>query len=175
MSSCKSSSAMVPPRGSTEGAATEFEYVRELSRRPGLSCSRRRTPYTSPTAATMTSSEGRRRGHFRGGIHRHVIALLNPALTRKARSGYFADRQQGQCQPSGRTARPVWRAPAGKRSSSRPMQWACQHQSWISSSAAGNLTAAVFLPKFAAELKKTFGDVRDIRFYGQPQPDEERA
>ena len=30
-------------KGSTEGAATEFEYVRERPAAPGLSCSRRRT------------------------------------------------------------------------------------------------------------------------------------
>ena len=31
--------------------------------------------------------------------------------------------------------------------------------------ATGNLTAEVFLPKFAAEMKKTFGDVRDMEGY----------
>src|SRR5574343_30326 len=44
--------AMVLLKGSTEGAATEFEYVRELSRRLGLELFTTADAYTSLTAAT---------------------------------------------------------------------------------------------------------------------------
>ena len=105
--------AMVLLKGSTEGAATEFEYVRELSRRLGLELFTTADAYTSLTAATKGTS-------LQGQATRDIFEAVSIAMSslgqiqrRHARRalGYFADRQQGQCQP-GRTARPVGRAPA---------------------------------------------------------------
>ena len=81
--------AMVLLKGSTEGAATEFEYVRELSRRLGLELFTTADAYTSLTAATGTNLQGQATQDIFEAVSIAMSSLASPALTRKARSWLF--------------------------------------------------------------------------------------
>ena len=128
--------AMVLLKGSTEGAATEFEYVRELSRRLGLELFTTADAYTSLTAAT----KGQRQGQSTRDIF-EAVSIAMSSLGKSSADTQGALLAISQIVSKGNVSleelRASWASACPVRSSSRPMQWACQHQSWISSSAAG--------------------------------------
>ena len=79
MSSCKVRARDGPVKGSTEGAATEFEYVRELSRRLGLELFTTADAYTSLTAAT--------KGHqLQGQATRDIFEAVSIAMSSLGKS-----------------------------------------------------------------------------------------
>ena len=154
--------AMVLLKGSTEGAATEFEYVRELSRRLGLELFTTADAYTSLTAATKGTS-------LQGQATRDIFEAVSIAMSSLGKSS--ADTQGAllaisQIVSKGNVSLEELRGQLGERLPGA-FQLAANAMGMSTSEldkfvSSGNLTAAVFLPKFAAELKKTFGDVRDM-------------
>ena len=154
--------AMVLLKGSTEGAATEFEYVRELSRRLGLELFTTADAYTSLTAATKGTT-------LQGQSTRDIFEAVSIAMSSLGKSS--ADTQGAllaisQIVSKGNVSLEELRGQLGERLpgafqlAANAMGMSTQELDKFVSS--GNLTAAEFLPKFAAELKKTFGDVRDM-------------
>ena len=154
--------AMVLLKGSTEGAATEFEYVRELSRRLGLELFTTADAYTSLTAATKGTA-------LQGQATRDIFEAVSIAMSSLGKSS--ADTQGAllaisQIVSKGNVSLEELRGQLGERLpgafqlAANAMGMSTQELDKFVSS--GNLTAAEFLPKFAAELKKTFGDVRDM-------------
>ena len=154
--------AMVLLKGSTEGAATEFEYVRELSRRLGLELFTTADAYTSLTAATKGTT-------LQGQATRDIFEAVSIAMSSLGKSS--ADTQGAllaisQIVSKGNVSLEELRGQLGERLPGA-FQLAANAMGMSTSEldkfvSSGNLTAAVFLPKFAAELKKTFGDVRDM-------------
>ena len=154
--------AMVLLKGSTEGAATEFEYVRELSRRLGLELFTTADAYTSLTAATKGTL-------LQGQATRDIFEAVSIAMSSLGKSS--ADTQGAllaisQIVSKGNVSLEELRGQLGERLPGA-FQLAANAMGMSTSEldkfvSSGNLTAAVFLPKFAAELKKTFGDVRDM-------------
>ena len=154
--------AMVLLKGSTEGAATEFEYVRELSRRLGLELFTTADAYTSLTAATKGTA-------LQGQATRDIFEAVSIAMSSLGKSS--ADTQGAllaisQIVSKGNVSLEELRGQLGERLpgafqlAANAMGMSTQELDKFVSS--GNLTAAEFLPKFAAEIKKTFGDVRDM-------------
>lgn len=154
--------AMVLLKGSTEGAATEFEYVRELSRRLGLELFTTADAYTSLTAATKGTL-------LQGQATRDIFEAVSIAMSSLGKSS--ADTQGAllaisQIVSKGNVSLEELRGQLGERLPGA-FQLAANAMGMSTSEldkfvSSGNLTAEVFLPKFAAELKKTFGDVRDM-------------
>jgi len=154
--------AMVLLKGSTEGAATEFEYVRELSRRLGLELFTTADAYTSLTAATKGTT-------LQGQSTRDIFEAVSIAMSSLGKSS--ADTQGAllaisQIVSKGNVSLEELRGQLGERLPGA-FQLAANAMGMSTSEldkfvSSGNLTAEVFLPKFAAELKKTFGDVRDM-------------
>lgn len=154
--------AMVLLKGSTEGAATEFEYVRELSRRLGLELFTTADAYTSLTAATKGTL-------LQGQATRDIFEAVSIAMSSLGKSS--ADTQGAllaisQIVSKGNVSLEELRGQLGERLPGA-FQLAANAMGMSTSEldkfvSSGNLTAGVFLPKFAAELKKTFGDVRDM-------------
>lgn len=154
--------AMVLLKGSTEGAATEFEYVRELSRRLGLELFTTADAYTSLTAATKGTT-------LQGQATRDIFEAVSIAMSSLGKSS--ADTQGAllaisQIVSKGNVSLEELRGQLGERLPGA-FQLAANAMGMSTSEldkfvSSGNLTAEVFLPKFAAELKKTFGDVRDM-------------
>ena len=154
--------AMVLLKGSTEGAATEFEYVRELSRRLGLELFTTADAYTSLTAATKGTT-------LQGQSTRDIFEAVSIAMSSLGKSS--ADTQGAllaisQIVSKGNVSLEELRGQFGERLPGA-FQLAANAMGMSTSEldkfvSSGNLTAEVFLPKFAAELKKTFGDVRDM-------------
>lgn len=154
--------AMVLLKGSTEGAATEFEYVRELSRRLGLELFTTADAYTSLTAATKGTL-------LQGQATRDIFEAVSIAMSSLGKSS--ADTQGAllaisQIVSKGTVSLEELRGQLGERLPGA-FQLAANAMGMSTSEldkfvSSGNLTATEFLPKFAAELKKTFGDVRDM-------------
>ena len=154
--------AMVLLKGSTEGAAVEFEYVRELSRRLGLELFTTADAYTSLTAATKGTL-------LQGQATRDIFEAVSIAMSSLGKSS--ADTQGAllaisQIVSKGNVSLEELRGQLGERLPGA-FQLAANAMGMSTSEldkfvSSGNLTAGVFLPKFAAELKKTFGDVRDM-------------
>lgn len=154
--------AMVLLKGSTEGAATEFEYVRELSRRLGLELFTTADAYTSLTAATKGTL-------LQGQATRDIFEAVSIAMSSLGKSS--ADTQGAllaisQIVSKGNVSLEELRGQLGERLPGA-FQLAANAMGMSTSEldkfvSSGNLTATEFLPKFAAELKKTFGDVRDM-------------
>lgn len=154
--------AMVLLKGSTEGAATEFEYVRELSRRLGLELFTTADAYTSLTAATNGTL-------LQGQATRDIFEAVSIAMSSLGKSS--ADTQGAllaisQIVSKGNVSLEELRGQLGERLPGA-FQLAANAMGMSTSEldefvSSGNLTAEVFLPKFAAELKNTFGDVRDM-------------
>ena len=154
--------AMVLLKGSTEGAATEFEYVRELSRRLGLELFTTADAYTSLTAATKGTT-------LQGQSTRDIFEAVSIAMSSLGKSS--ADTQGAllaisQIVSKGNVSLEELRGQLGERLPGA-FQLAANAMGMSTSEldkfvSSGNLTATEFLPKFAAELKKTFGDVRDM-------------
>src|SRR5574343_159060 len=154
--------AMVLLKGSTEGAATEFEYVRELSRRLGLELFTTADAYTSLTAATKGTL-------LQGQATRDIFEAVSIAMSSLGKSS--ADTQGAllaisQIVSKGNVSLEELRGQLGERLPGA-FQLAANAMGMSTSEldkfvSSGNLTAEVFLPKFAAELKKTFCDVRDM-------------
>ena len=154
--------AMVLLKGSTEGAAPEFEYVRELSRRLGLELFTTADAYTSLTAATKGTL-------LQGQATRDIFEAVSIAMSSLGKSS--ADTQGAllaisQIVSKGNVSLEELRGQLGERLPGA-FQLAANAMGMSTSEldkfvSSGNLTAEVFLPKFAAELKKTFGDVRDM-------------
>ena len=154
--------AMVLIKGSTEGAAVEFEYIRELSRKLGLELFTTADAYTSLTAATKGTS-------LQGQATRDIFEAVSIAMSSLGKSS--ADTQGAllaisQIVSKGNVSMEELRGQLGERLPGA-FQLAANAMGMSTSEldkfvSSGNLTAEVFLPKFAAELKKTFGDVRDM-------------
>lgn len=154
--------AMVLLKGSTEGAATEFEYVRELSRRLGLELFTTADAYTILTAATKGTL-------LQGQATRDIFESVSIAMSSLGKSS--ADTQGAllaisQIVSKGNVSLEELRGQLGERLPGA-FQLAANAMGMSTSEldkfvSSGNLTATEFLPKFAAELKKTFGDVRDM-------------
>ena len=153
---------MVLLKGSTEGAAVEFEYIRDLSRKLGLELFTTADAYTSLSAATKGTS-------LQGQATRDIFEAVSIAMSSLGKSS--ADTQGAllaisQIVSKGNVSREELRGQLGERLpgafqiAANAMGMSTQELDKFVSS--GNLTAEVFLPKFAAEMKKTFGDVRDM-------------
>ena len=153
---------MVLLKGSTEGAAVEFEYIRDLSRKLGLELFTAADAYVSLTAATKGTS-------LQGQATRDIFEAVSIAMSSLGKSS--ADTQGAllaisQIVSKGNVSMEELRGQLGERLpgafqiAANAMGMSTQELDKFVSS--GNLTAEVFLPKFAAEMKKTFGDVRDM-------------
>lgn len=149
-------------KGSAEGAGVEFEYIRELSRKLGLELFTTADAYTSLTAATKGTS-------LQGQATRDIFEAVSIAMSSLGKSS--ADTQGAllaisQIVSKGNVSMEELRGQLGERLPGA-FQLAANAMGMSTSEldkfvSSGNLTAEVFLPKFAAELKKTFGDVRDM-------------
>lgn len=149
-------------KGSAEGAGVEFEYIRELSRKLGLELFTTADAYTSLTAATKGTS-------LQGQATRDIFEAVSIAMSSLGKSS--ADTQGAllaisQIVSKGNVSLEELRGQLGERLPGA-FQLAANAMGMSTSEldkfvSSGNLTAEVFLPKFAAELKKTFGDVRDM-------------
>ena len=157
--------AMVLLKGSTEGAAVEFEYIKTLANRLGLELGTTADAYVSLTAATKGTS-------LQGQATRDIFEAVSIAMASLGKSS--ADTQGAllaisQIVSKGTVSLEELRGQLGERLpgafqlAASAMGMSTQELDKFVSS--GNLTAEVFLPKFAAEMKKTFGDVRDIEGY----------
>ena len=154
--------AMTLLKGSTAGASTEFEYVRELSRRLGLELFTTADAYVSLTAATKGTA-------LQGQATRDIFEAVSIAMSSLGKSS--ADTQGAllaisQMVSKGTVSMEELRGQLGERLpgafqlAASAMGMSTQELDKFVST--GTLTAAEFLPKFAAEIKKTFGDVRDM-------------
>jgi tape measure domain-containing protein len=157
--------AMVLIKGSTEGAAVEFEYIKTLANRLGLEIGATADAYVSLSAATKGSS-------LQGQATRDIFEAVSIAMSSLGKSS--ADTQGAllaisQMVSKGTVSLEELRGQLGERLpgafqlAASAMGLSTQELDKFVSS--GNLTAEVFLPKFAAEMKKTFGDVRDMEGY----------
>ena len=157
--------AMTLIKGSAAGAAVEFEYVRNLAQRLGLELFTTADAYVSLTAATKGTS-------LQGQATRDIFEAVSIAMSSLGKSS--ADTQGAllaisQIVSKGTVSMEELRGQLGERLpgafqiAANAMGMSTQELDKFVSS--GNLTAEVFLPKFAAEMKKTFGDVRDIEGY----------
>lgn len=157
--------AMTLIKGSAAGAAVEFEYVRNLAQRLGLELFTTADAYVSLTAATKGTS-------LQGQATRDIFEAVSIAMSSLGKSS--ADTQGAllaisQIVSKGNVSMEELRGQLGERLpgafqiAANAMGMSTQELDKFVSS--GNLTAEVFLPKFAAEMKKTFGDVRDIEGY----------
>jgi len=157
--------AMTLIKGSAAGAAVEFDYVRNLAQRLGLELFTTADAYVSLTAATKGTS-------LQGQATRDIFEAVSIAMSSLGKSS--ADTQGAllaisQIVSKGNVSMEELRGQLGERLpgafqiAANAMGMSTQELDKFVSS--GNLTAEVFLPKFAAEMKKTFGDVRDIEGY----------
>lgn len=157
--------AMTLLKGSAAGAAVEFDYVRNLAQRLGLELFTTADAYVSLTAATKGTS-------LQGQATRDIFEAVSIAMSSLGKSS--ADTQGAllaisQIVSKGTVSMEELRGQLGERLpgafqlAANAMGMSTQELDKFVSS--GNLTAEVFLPKFAAEMKKTFGDVRDIEGY----------
>ena len=154
--------AMVLLKGSTEGAAVEFEYIKTLANRLGLELGTTADAYVSLTAATKGTN-------LQGQATRDIFEAVSIAMSSLGKSS--ADTQGAllaisQIVSKGNVSLEELRGQLGERLPGA-FQLAANAMGMSTSEldkfvSSGNLTAEVFLPKFAAELKKTFGDVRDM-------------
>lgn len=154
--------AMVLLKGSTQGAAVEFEYIRNLANRLGLELFTTADAYVSLTAATKGTT-------LQGQATRDIFEAVSIAMSSLGKSS--ADTQGAllaisQMVSKGTVSMEELRGQLGERLpgafqlAANAMGMSTQELDKFV--ATGNLTAEVFLPKFAAEMKKTFGDVRDM-------------
>ena len=157
--------AMVLLKGSTQGAAVEFEYIRNLANRLGLELFTTADAYVSLTAATKGTT-------LQGQATRDIFEAVSIAMSSLGKSS--ADTQGAllaisQMVSKGTVSMEELRGQLGERLpgafqlAANAMGMSTQELDKFV--ATGNLTAEVFLPKFAAEMKKTFGDVRDMEGY----------
>ena len=157
--------AMVLLKGSTQGAAVEFEYIRNLANRLGLELFTTADAYVSLTAATKGTT-------LQGQATRDIFEAVSIAMSSLGKSS--ADTQGAllaisQIVSKGTVSLEELRGQLGERLpgafqlAANAMGMSTQELDKFV--ATGNLTAEVFLPKFAAEMKKTFGDVRDMEGY----------
>ena len=157
--------AMVLLKGSTQGAAVEFEYIRNLANRLGLELFTTADAYVSLTAATKGTT-------LQGQATRDIFEAVSIAMSSLGKSS--ADTQGAllaisQMVSKGTVSMEELRGELGERLpgafqlAANAMGMSTQELDKFV--ATGNLTAEVFLPKFAAEMKKTFGDVRDMEGY----------
>ena len=157
--------AMVLLKGSTEGAAVEFEYIKTLANRLGLELGTTADAYVSLTAATKGTN-------LQGQATRDIFEAVSIAMASLGKSS--ADTQGAllaisQMVSKGVVSMEELRGQLGERlPSAFPLAAQAMNMTtkeldkFIST---GELATDVFLPKFSAELKKTFGDVRDIEGY----------
>lgn len=154
--------AMTLLKGSSEGASVELDYVRNLAKRLGLELFTTADAYVSLTAATKGTT-------LQGQATREIFEAVSIAMSSLGKSS--ADTQGAllaisQIVSKGNVSMEELRGQLGERLPGA-FQIAAQSMGMSTQEldkfvATGNLTADVFLPKFAAELKKTFGDVRDM-------------
>jgi len=152
-------------KGSTEGASVEFEYIRNLANRLGLELFTTANAYTSLTAATKGTA-------LQGQATRDIFEAVSIAMSSLGKSS--ADTEGAllaisQMVSKGTVSMEELRGQLGERLPGA-FQLAASAMGMSTQEldkfvATGNLTAEVFLPKFAAEMKKTFGDVRDMEGY----------
>lgn len=157
--------AMVLLKGSTQGASVEMDYIRTLANRLGLDIKTTADAYVSLTAATKGST-------LQGQATREIFEAVSIAMASLGKSS--ADTQGAllaisQMVSKGTVSMEELRGQLGERLPGA-FQLAAQAMGMSTQEldkfvATGTLTADVFLPKFAAEMKKTFGDVRDMEGY----------
>ncbi|MFA9204961.1 MAG: tape measure protein, partial [Bacteroidia bacterium] len=157
--------AMVLLKGSTQGAAVEFEYIRNLANRLGLDIKTTADAYVSLTAATKGTT-------LQGQATREIFEAVSIAMASLGKSSNDTSGALlaiSQMVSKGTVSMEELRGQLGERLpgafqlAASAMGMSTQELDKFVSS--GNLTAEVFLPKFAAEMKKTFGDVRDMEGY----------
>lgn len=157
--------AMVLLKGSTEGASAEFTYIRDLANRLGLELKTTADAYVSLSAATKGTA-------LQGQATRDIFEAVSIAMSSLGKSS--ADTQGAllaisQMVSKGTVSMEELRGQLGERlpgafqiAASAMGMTTKEFDKFV---ATGDLTADVFLPKFAAEMKKTFGDVRDMEGY----------
>jgi tape measure domain-containing protein len=157
--------AMTLLKGSSEAAGQEFQYISGLARTLGLNLFDAADAYTSLTAATRgTALEGRQTREIF-----EAVSLAMSSLGKSSAETEGALQAVTQIVSKGKVSMEELRQQLGERlpvamsAAARGLGVTVQELDKLVSS--GNLTAEEFLPKFAAALKETFGDVSQVEGY----------
>ena len=157
--------AMTLLKGSTEAAALEFQYISGLAKTLGLNLFDAADAYVSLTAATKGTA-------LEGAATRDIFEAVSVAMSSLGKSS--ADTQGAllaisQIVSKGTVSLEELRGQLGERLpgafqiAAQSMGLTTQELDKLVSS--GKLTAEDFLPKFAAALRETFGDVSPVDTY----------